>query len=107
MPFPEHAAQMIRDKLDTGRLPRDVNPRMFAGYGDGQHCDGCEMPISAAQVEWEFITPEGQTSRSPRVRRAVGSRPTAARLAHAREDHLKPPQDARLAPGRSSGTGGW
>ena len=63
MPFPEHAAQMIRDKLDAGRLPRDVNPRMFAGYGDGQHCDGCETPISAAQVEWEFITPEGQTVR--------------------------------------------
>ena len=55
MPFPDHAAQMIHDKLDSGRLPRDVNPKMYAGYGDGQQCDGCEMPISAAQVEWEFV----------------------------------------------------
>jgi len=36
---------------------------MFAGYGDGQRCDGCEMPISAAQVEWEFIAAQGQTVR--------------------------------------------
>ena len=63
MPFAEHAAQMIREKLDTGELPGDVHPQMFAGYGDGQACDGCELPISAAKVEWEFITPQGLTLR--------------------------------------------
>lgn len=63
MPFPEHAAKMIRDKLDAGLLPKEVEARMFAGYGDGKLCDGCELAIARSQVEWEFTTPQGQSVR--------------------------------------------
>ena len=63
MPFPSGTAEKINAKLDAGTLPREVNSRMFAGYGTGLPCDACETPIANAQVEWEFNGPDGQTYR--------------------------------------------
>src|SRR5262245_15918943 len=63
MPFPPNAADLIRAKLDAGILPSKVVGRMYAGYGDGNRCDGCETSILRAQVEYEFDSPEGSTFR--------------------------------------------
>jgi len=63
MPFPPHAADMIRAKLDAGILPTKIGGKMYAGYGRHAPCDGCETPILPAQVEYEFNSPEGTTVR--------------------------------------------
>ncbi|HXH84725.1 MAG TPA: hypothetical protein VNN07_17595 [Candidatus Tectomicrobia bacterium] len=45
---------MIREKVDTGRLPaRDPGP-VWAGPGAGGSCDGCGDVILPAQVEYAF-----------------------------------------------------
>jgi hypothetical protein len=63
MPFPPQAAKLIRDRLNSGRLPCGVPTRMWAGFGTGQSCDGCDEPIVPAQVEYEFIVGDGRTIR--------------------------------------------
>ena len=60
MPFSPHAAQMIRDKMDSGALPREAPSKMFAGFGNGDSCDGCETPILPAQVQYEFDAGDGR-----------------------------------------------
>ena len=54
MPFPADAPKMIREKIDAGDLPRDTPEKMYAGFGKGSLCDGCETPILPTQVEYEF-----------------------------------------------------
>lgn len=54
MPFPPDAPKKIREKMDTGALPREAPSKMFAGFGAGDLCDGCETPILPAQVQYEF-----------------------------------------------------
>ena len=61
--MPLSAAEKIREKLDAGTLPRQTASKMFAGYGNGRPCDGCEAPIVAHQLEYEFDRTEGQTVR--------------------------------------------
>jgi hypothetical protein len=63
MPFPLDATQKIREKMDAGVLPRDAPPKMYAGYGKGEPCAGCETPILPAQVEYEFEAGDGRTIR--------------------------------------------
>ena len=63
IPFPPDEPEKIRAKLDAGTLPREASSKMFAGYGDGRPCDGCETPITNTQVEWEFDGPDGQAYR--------------------------------------------
>jgi len=63
IPFSLDAPKKIRDKLDSGGLPRDTPEHMFAGYGNGKPCDGCETPILAAHVEYEFDAAEGRVIR--------------------------------------------
>ena len=63
MPFPPQAAKLIRDRLDSGRLPSVAPIRMWAGFGTGQLCDGCDEPIVPAQVEYEFNAADGCTVR--------------------------------------------
>jgi len=63
MPFPPDAPKKIRDKLDSGALPVDAPAKMFAGYGKGLCCDGCETKILPVQVEYELELPDGRTFR--------------------------------------------
>jgi hypothetical protein len=56
VPFPPDAPKKIRDKVDAGDLPRDKPRRMYAGFGNGRFCDGCETTILPAQVEYQFET---------------------------------------------------
>ena len=63
MPFPPGTAEKISAKLDAGTLPREVEGKMFAGYGTGHPCDACETTIANTQVEWEFDSPDGRTVR--------------------------------------------
>jgi len=46
----------IRTKLDAGELPRRLPPKLWAGFGSGLTCDGCEEPILNAQVEYQVET---------------------------------------------------
>lgn len=54
MPFPPDAPQKIRDKLTEGVLPRTAPPNIYAGYGQGDLCAGCDHPIDHDEVEYEF-----------------------------------------------------
>jgi hypothetical protein len=54
MPFPAGAPRKIRDKMDVGELPRDAPGRMYAGFGNGKFCHGCETPILSAQIVYQF-----------------------------------------------------
>jgi hypothetical protein len=55
MPFPPDAPQKIRDKVERGALPRTPPARMFAGYGRGELCGGCDHPIQPDDIEYEFV----------------------------------------------------
>ena len=57
MPIPAGYPQRIRDKLDTGALSREAPETIFSGFGSGQLCDGCDTPILAAQIEYQFEAP--------------------------------------------------
>lgn len=59
MPTP---GDMIRQKLADGRLPLHAPVKTWAGYGRGDSCSACELPILPAQAEYEFEA-EGQTYR--------------------------------------------
>ena len=48
-------AQMIRDKLSAGILPREEASKTFAGYGTGAPCAGCDLAIQPTDVEHELI----------------------------------------------------
>jgi hypothetical protein len=60
MPFPLDAPRRIRDKMDTGFLPCDAPTKMYAGFGKGALCDGCDEPILPAQVQYEFDSDDGR-----------------------------------------------
>jgi hypothetical protein len=62
MPFPPDAPNLIGERLESGRLPRDAPAKMYAGYGRGYRCDGCDQTILPAQVEYEFEG-DGRTIR--------------------------------------------
>ena len=61
MPFPADAPAHIHNKMVNGRLPLERAERMFAGYGSGKICDGCDQPIGSQQVEYEFVLADGRT----------------------------------------------
>jgi hypothetical protein len=44
----------IRNKLDTGLLPRVVPNLMWGGHGHDNRCGCCDEPIRPAQIEYEF-----------------------------------------------------
>jgi len=54
MPFQLYAPERIREKMDTGLLPRDAPTKMFVRFGNGALCDGYGEPILPAQVQYEF-----------------------------------------------------
>ena len=47
---PKSLADLVRDKLDAGTLPRESPVKLWAGKGRGT---ACTEPILKAQVEYE------------------------------------------------------
>jgi hypothetical protein len=43
----------IRRLIDEGRLPLLLPDKISAGYGSGSICDGCDQPVSSAQIEYD------------------------------------------------------
>jgi hypothetical protein len=52
---------VIRAKLADGRLPIDRPSQTWAGLGSDHACDGCDEPITKAEIEYEakFVVPAG------------------------------------------------
>jgi hypothetical protein len=48
-------ADTIRAKLDGGLLPAAFADKVWAGFGSGLRCDGCEAPILPRHVEYEIV----------------------------------------------------
>jgi hypothetical protein len=47
------AAHLILAKVLLGQLPRRATTRCWVGHGQGLSCDGCDRPITPADVEHE------------------------------------------------------
>lgn len=45
---PDGLRQLIRQRLQAGRLPRDHTIELWQGPGFGQTCDGCGLEIAPA-----------------------------------------------------------
>jgi hypothetical protein len=56
MPISPDAPRKIREKLASGRLPRDAPPMTASGSGTGNLCDGCDTTIHPDQMQYEFET---------------------------------------------------
>jgi hypothetical protein len=58
-------ASSIRARIAAGRLPLPANPpgKMWVGPGNLRPCDGCDQPITDAEMEYETDLPTGQTIR--------------------------------------------
>jgi hypothetical protein len=53
-------AQMIRDKLSAGILPRQDESRTYAGYGSGAPCAGCDLAVEPTDIEHELVFADGR-----------------------------------------------
>jgi hypothetical protein len=47
-------ADEIRDKIDSGDLPRSKPRKVWGGFGDFGTCSGCGQSIFPAQIRYEF-----------------------------------------------------
>jgi hypothetical protein len=57
--------EAIRAKIASGTLPRSMAAMLWASKGNGQLCDGCEMPIN--DIQHEFDVPDGRVLRFHRA----------------------------------------
>ncbi len=48
--------ELIRTRLVTGDLPRNVQYQIFGGKGDGVRCVCCDQPIGPHQVLYEVLS---------------------------------------------------
>ena len=62
-PTMETAAERITYKLWLGILPADEPVKMWGGYGSGQACDGCDLPVTPKDPEHEIEMPGGRILR--------------------------------------------
>jgi hypothetical protein len=46
-------AQCISERLADGRLPWAKSAQLWAGFGKGRPCEGCDEPILSIDVEHE------------------------------------------------------
>ena len=51
--MPRTLADLVRDKLDAGTLPREDPVKVWASYGREHPCAACELSILTSQVEYE------------------------------------------------------
>jgi hypothetical protein len=56
-------AQRIAEQLSTGQLAASASVKLWAGFGNGKACDGCDDPIGPADVEHEHDLADGRTIR--------------------------------------------
>ena len=49
--------QFIAEKVLRRVLPSDEPLKLWAGYGNGRSCDGCEKSITATEIEHELDLP--------------------------------------------------
>jgi len=56
-------ATRLADKLTRDLLPTAKPIRTWAGFGNGQVCDGCDDPISRSDLEHEIDFEGGRTVR--------------------------------------------
>jgi hypothetical protein len=54
---PDCIRLLIRQKLQDGRLPRDITPTALGRPGNWQKCDACEEFIVRAQLMMEVYLP--------------------------------------------------
>lgn len=57
------ARSAVRAKLDAGTLPRIATGTIWAGRGTGQRCNGCDQPITLAEIEHEVERRDADTLR--------------------------------------------
>jgi hypothetical protein len=55
----ERLSEIIRGKLNDGKLPYNSIPRIWGGPGQGEQCDVCEVAISAPAFLMEDIAEGG------------------------------------------------
>jgi len=56
-------AAVILSKIADGQLPGIEITRVWAGPGSGRPCDGCDQPVTAADVEHEIDLADAVTLR--------------------------------------------
>ncbi len=49
-------------RIDEGRLPGEVVRDVVAGYGHGERCQLCDLPVAAQAIAYEVT--DGRTRRS-------------------------------------------
>jgi hypothetical protein len=59
---PDCVRLLIRQKLQDGRLPRDVGPRVFGRPGNWQKCGACDEFIVKAQLMMEVYPQTNDTT---------------------------------------------
>jgi hypothetical protein len=57
--MPASLADHIRSKPDAGRIPSALPAKMWTRYRQGNACDGCDQPIHAAQIAYQFLQDSG------------------------------------------------
>ena len=60
MPLSPEQRQRVLDAISAGRLPLDAPKHMYAGYGTGRVCMGCDEPIHRREVEYETEYADGR-----------------------------------------------
>jgi hypothetical protein len=59
---PDCIRLLIRQKLQDGRLPRDITPTAFGRPGNWQKCDACEEFIVKSQLMMEIYAQRKDTT---------------------------------------------
>ena len=63
MPLSPGQHQRVLASIASGRLRLDAPTTMYAGYGAGHTCIGCDEVIDATQVEYEAVFQDGAAYR--------------------------------------------
>lgn len=61
MLFPPEAPQRVREKVASGALLLTPPVEMWAGFGSGARCSGCDQTITSSQAQYELEVPGGRT----------------------------------------------
>ena len=60
MPVSPEQRKRVLDAMSAGRLALDSPKHMYAGYGTGRGCMGCDEPIHRREVEYEAEYADGR-----------------------------------------------